>query len=55
VAFSELILLKRILYLKFEYYGMVKCSCYPQQMATLARLALIAEELGETDLANTYR
>ena len=24
-------------------------------MATLARLALIAEELGETDLANTYR
>ena len=26
-----------------------------QEMATLARLALIAEELGETDLANTYR
>jgi hypothetical protein len=26
-----------------------------QEMGTLARLALIADELGETDLADTYR
>jgi hypothetical protein len=31
-----------------------RCLCV-QQMAVLARLALIADELGETDLANTYR